>query len=50
MGIGRLGRTARRELYKRGSILNYVHLGRTRIAGQPSLSDIRRWRLTRENS
>ena len=42
MGIGRLGRIARRELIKRGSVLNYVHLGRTRIAGQPSLSDIRR--------
>lgn len=43
MGIGRLGRRARRELIKRGSILNYVHLGRPSIAGQSSLSDIRRW-------
>jgi 3-dehydroquinate dehydratase-1 len=46
MGIGRLGRAARRELFRQGSILNYVHLGRTGIAGQPSLRDIRRW--TRE--
>lgn len=46
MGIGRLGRAARRELFRQGSILNYVHLGRTGIAGQPSLGDIRRW--TRE--
>jgi 3-dehydroquinate dehydratase-1 len=46
MGIGRLGETARRELFRQGSILNYVHLGRNRIAGQPSLRDIRRW--TRE--
>jgi len=46
MGIGRLGRAARRELFRRGSILNYVHLGRTGIAGQPSLREIRRW--TRE--
>jgi 3-dehydroquinate dehydratase-1 len=46
MGIGRLGWAARRELFRQGSILNYVHLGRTGIAGQPSLRDIRRW--TRE--
>lgn len=43
MGIGRLGRTARRELFRHGSILNYAHLGRSGIAGQPSLRDIRRW-------
>lgn len=48
MGMGRLGRAARRELFRQGSILNYVHLGRTGIAGQPSLRDIRRW--TREAS
>ena len=46
MGIGRLGKTARRELFRQGSILNYAHLGRNSIAGQPSLWDIRRW--TRE--
>ena len=43
MGVGRLGRAARRELFRQGSILNYVHLGPIGIAGQPSLSDIRRW-------
>jgi 3-dehydroquinate dehydratase-1 len=47
MGLGRLGRAARRELIRRGSILNYVHLGGTGIAGQPSLSDVRRWMLVR---
>ena len=45
MGIGKLGSKARRELMQRGSFLNYAHLGRTRIAGQPSLSEIRRWAL-----
>jgi 3-dehydroquinate dehydratase I len=49
MGIGRLGRTARRELTKRGSPLNYAHLGHARIPGQPSLSDVRRWALARES-
>jgi 3-dehydroquinate dehydratase-1 len=43
MGIGRLGTLARRLLFRQGSILNYVRLGRTGIAGQPSLQDIRRW-------
>jgi 3-dehydroquinate dehydratase-1 len=43
MGIGRLGETARRELFRQGSILNYAHLGRNGIAGQPSLRGIRRW-------
>ena len=43
MGIGELGRRTRLELLRRGSVLNYAHLGRARIAGQPSLRDIRRW-------
>lgn len=43
MGFGHLGMTARRELFQLGSVLNYVHLGRTKIGGQPSLSGIRRW-------
>lgn len=47
MGLGHFGRAARRELIRRGSILNYVHLGDTEIAGQPSLSDVRRWMLVR---
>jgi 3-dehydroquinate dehydratase-1 len=41
MGIGKLGRKSRRELMRRGSILNYAHLGRASIAGQPSLEDMR---------
>jgi 3-dehydroquinate dehydratase-1 len=45
LGIGKLGTESRRELMRHGSVLNYAHLGRTRIAGQPSLSEIRRWRL-----
>ena len=43
MGIGKLGRKSRRELMRHGSILNYAHIGRARLAGQPSLSEIRRW-------
>lgn len=46
MGIGKLGGMSRRELMRRGSVLNYAHLGRARIAGQPSLRDIRRWTLS----
>jgi 3-dehydroquinate dehydratase-1 len=46
MGIGKLGGISRRELMRRGSVLNYAHLGRARIAGQPSLRDIRRWTLS----
>jgi 3-dehydroquinate dehydratase-1 len=45
MGIGKLGRKSRRELMRRGSVLNYTHLGRSRIEGQPTLAEIRRWAL-----
>ena len=45
MGIGRLGREARIELAARGSVLNYVHLGRAQIAGQFSLTEWRKRRL-----
>ena len=45
MGIGKLGRKSRRELMRYGSVLNYAHIGRTRLAGQPSLAEIRRWTL-----
>ena len=45
MGIGKLGRQSRRELMGHGSVLNYAHIGRTRLAGQPSLSEVRRWML-----
>jgi 3-dehydroquinate dehydratase I len=46
MGIGKLGGKSRLELMRRGSVLNYAHLGRARIAGQPSLRDLRRWTLS----
>lgn len=45
MGIGKLGRKSRRELMRRGSVLNYGSLGRSKIPGQPSLSEIRNWAL-----
>jgi 3-dehydroquinate dehydratase I len=45
MGIGKLGREARRELFKHGSVLVYGHLGHARFAGQPSISEIQRWTL-----
>lgn len=47
MGLGRLGKVARRWLIRRGSSLNYVHLGGSGIAGQPSLLDARRWMSVR---
>jgi 3-dehydroquinate dehydratase I len=43
MGLGKLGANSRRELMRQGSVLNYAHLGRGHITGQPSLSEIRRW-------
>ena len=48
MGIGKLGRKARRELIKHGSVLVYGHLGHARLAGQPSVSEIQRWMLSVE--
>jgi 3-dehydroquinate dehydratase I len=47
MGVGKLGAESRRELMRHGSVLNYAHLGRARIAGQPSLSETRRWKVGR---
>jgi 3-dehydroquinate dehydratase-1 len=44
MGIGRLGRKARLELMRRGSVLNYVSLGKARVAGQLSLREAQRAR------
>jgi 3-dehydroquinate dehydratase-1 len=41
MGIGKLGRASRLELAQRGSVLSYVHLGRTRVSGQLSLAEMR---------
>lgn len=43
MGMGRLGVVARREFFRRGSLLTYGNLGEATIAGQPSISSIRRW-------
>jgi 3-dehydroquinate dehydratase-1 len=42
MGIGRLGRISRLELARRGSVLNYAHLGTPRAAGQLSIAELRR--------
>jgi 3-dehydroquinate dehydratase len=43
MGIGQLGRASRLELARRGSILNYVHLGSRASAGQLSIEQWRRF-------
>lgn len=43
MGIGRLGRIARVELARRGSALNYGHLGAPAAAGQLSIYELRRF-------
>jgi 3-dehydroquinate dehydratase-1 len=42
MGVGRFGRASRVELFARGSVLNYAHLGNAPIEGQLSLSELRR--------
>ncbi|MGI8891094.1 MAG: type I 3-dehydroquinate dehydratase [Chthoniobacterales bacterium] len=42
MGFGRYGRQSRIELLRRGSALNYVHLGRAALPGQLSLAEARR--------
>ena len=42
MGIGKLGRASRLELARRGSALNYAHLGSAVVPGQLSLRDLRR--------
>ena len=44
MGMGKLGRASRRQLAQLGSALTYVSLGEATIAGQPSLSQLRRTR------
>jgi len=46
MGIGHLGIIARRELFRLGSVLNYGHIGRKTVTGQPSLVALRRWKFT----
>jgi 3-dehydroquinate dehydratase-1 len=41
MGLGKLGLKSRSELMRHGSILNYAHLGRSSLPGQPSLELLR---------
>ena len=43
MGIGRLGRASRLELARRGSVLNYGHLGSQVAPGQLSLDELRQF-------
>jgi 3-dehydroquinate dehydratase-1 len=47
MGIGRLGRISRLEFFRRGSALNYAHLGTPQTAGQLSVAQLRRALKTR---
>ena len=42
MGMGKLGRAARLWCAKRGSVLNYAHLGAAQIDGQLSVAQWRR--------
>lgn len=42
MGIGKFGRASRLELARRGSVLNYAHLGSAAVSGQLSVQDLRR--------
>ena len=42
MGMGKLGRKSRLDLARRGSALNYAHLGTARVAGQLSIPELRR--------
>jgi 3-dehydroquinate dehydratase I len=46
MGIGKLGLESRYRLDRLGSALTYASLGRANVAGQPSLSQLRRARRT----
>ena len=42
MGIGKLGRASRLELFARGSVLNYGHLNRTHVDGQLGFDELRK--------
>ena len=44
MGIGKLGLESRSRLDRLGSALTYASIGRANVAGQPSLSQLRRAR------
>jgi 3-dehydroquinate dehydratase-1 len=41
MGIGKLGQASRRELFRRGSLLNYAPIGTRQVPGQLSLAQLR---------
>jgi len=43
MGMGKLGRASRLELWRRGCLLNYVHLGSPAASGQLSIRELRRF-------
>jgi len=43
MGMGKLGRVSRRELARRGCLLNYGHLGSRAAPGQLSIEELRRF-------
>jgi 3-dehydroquinate dehydratase-1 len=43
MGMGRLGRASRLELFRRGCPLNYAHLGSQVAPGQLSFDELRRF-------
>ena len=42
MGFGKFGRNSRLELARRGTALNYGHLGSAAVSGQLSVRDLRR--------
>lgn len=41
MGIGKLGRSSRLHLARRGCALNYAHLGKAQVPGQLSMQELR---------
>jgi 3-dehydroquinate dehydratase-1 len=43
MGLGKLGRASRLELWQRGCLLNYAHLGSPAASGQLSIRELRRF-------
>ena len=49
MGLGKLGRASRRELVRRGCLLNYGYLGSRAAPGQLSIEELRQF-ATRANA
>ena len=43
MGMGKFGPESRKRLAALGSILNYGSIGSSRVAGQPSITEIKKW-------